>query len=356
MQIAPEQGAFMTILTRLVGARHAVEVGTFTGYSSLCIARGLPSDGKLLCCDVNGEWTTVAREHWAKAGLADRIELRLAPASETLDALPLQEQFDLAFIDADKVNYRELLRGDPAPAAPQRGDPGRQHAVDGCRRRPGRHRRRHGRHPRLQRFRLVRQARRLRAAPRLRRAHPPPQALRRSGRQPLRPRPRPVLASAGAAISPSATPKRMGQTVKRPGSTTWPCDAGGEAVARGEASGEVGEQELADVSVGPGAVEPASGPGRRRNVSPSRARTALGRAERQPLAGVELRPRRAARDAPASAATTTGTGPNTSERSRPCSSSPSRTRPSTPRTTVGRSWRISDAVRKASNGVASAEE
>ncbi len=106
MQIAPEQGAFMSVLTRLVGARHAVEVGTFTGYSSLCIARGLPAGGKLLCCDVNEEWTAIAREYWAKAGVADRIELRLAPALETLDALPAGEQFDLAFIDADKVNYR----------------------------------------------------------------------------------------------------------------------------------------------------------------------------------------------------------------------------------------------------------
>src|SRR5262249_41764553 len=84
MQIAPEQGALMSILVRAIGARSAVEIGSFTGYSSICIARGLPRDGKLLCCDVNEEWTNIARTYWAKAGLSDRIELRLAPAVETL--------------------------------------------------------------------------------------------------------------------------------------------------------------------------------------------------------------------------------------------------------------------------------
>lgn len=105
MQIAPEQGAFLTILTRLIGARQAVEVGTFTGYSALCIARGLPADGHLLCCDVNDEWTSIGRRYWSEAGLAERIELRLAPAGETLRALPADTSFDLAFIDADKPNY-----------------------------------------------------------------------------------------------------------------------------------------------------------------------------------------------------------------------------------------------------------
>jgi caffeoyl-CoA O-methyltransferase len=105
MQIAPEQGAFLTILTRLIGARQAVEVGTFTGYSALCIARGLPADGHLLCCDVNDEWTSIGRRYWSEAGLEERIELRLAPASETLRALPGDTSFDLAFIDADKPNY-----------------------------------------------------------------------------------------------------------------------------------------------------------------------------------------------------------------------------------------------------------
>lgn len=105
MQIAPEQGAFMTLLTRLIGARHAVEVGTFTGYSSISIARGLPDDGTLLCCDVNEEWTAMARKYWERAGVDGQIELRLAPAVDTLRALPPGEQFDLGFIDADKGNY-----------------------------------------------------------------------------------------------------------------------------------------------------------------------------------------------------------------------------------------------------------
>jgi caffeoyl-CoA O-methyltransferase len=97
-----------------VGARRAIEVGTFTGYSSICIARGLPPDGRLLCCDVSEEWTALARRFWEKAGVADRIELRLAPAAETLRALPEDPVFDLAFLDADKpgypVYYEEILR------------------------------------------------------------------------------------------------------------------------------------------------------------------------------------------------------------------------------------------------------
>ena len=105
MQIAPEQGAFMTVLTRLLGARSAVEVGTFTGYSSLCVARGLGAGGRLVCCDVSEEWTTLAREAWDRAGVADRIDLRIAPAIETLRALPRDEPIDLAFIDADKGGY-----------------------------------------------------------------------------------------------------------------------------------------------------------------------------------------------------------------------------------------------------------
>jgi caffeoyl-CoA O-methyltransferase len=105
MQVAPEQGAFLTLLTRLIGARSAVEVGTFTGYSALCIARGLPADGHLLCCDVSEEYTAVARRYWERAGVADRVELRLAPAVETLRALPSGRQLDFAFIDADKSGY-----------------------------------------------------------------------------------------------------------------------------------------------------------------------------------------------------------------------------------------------------------
>jgi predicted O-methyltransferase YrrM len=114
IQIPPEEGAFLTLLTRLVGARRAVEVGTFTGYSALCIARGLPDDGHLLCCDVNEEWTTLAREAWEKAGVAARVELLLAPGIDTLRALPADEEIDLAFLDADKASYplyyEELVR------------------------------------------------------------------------------------------------------------------------------------------------------------------------------------------------------------------------------------------------------
>ena len=105
MQIAPEQGAFMTMLTRLLAVHRAVEVGTFTGYSALCIARGLAPGGRLLCCDVSEEWTDLGREAWQRDGVADRIELRIAPAVETLRALPRDEPIDLAFIDADKPNY-----------------------------------------------------------------------------------------------------------------------------------------------------------------------------------------------------------------------------------------------------------
>jgi caffeoyl-CoA O-methyltransferase len=106
MQIAPDQGAFLTLLTRLVAPRFAVEVGTFTGYSSICIARGLAEGGRLLCCDVSEKWTSVARTYWERAGVADRIELRLAPALETLQLLPGDPPIDLAFIDADKTGYR----------------------------------------------------------------------------------------------------------------------------------------------------------------------------------------------------------------------------------------------------------
>ncbi len=105
MQIAPEQGAFMTLLTKVVGVRFAVEVGTFTGYSSLCVARGLAPGGRLLCCDVSEEFTSVARRYWERAGLTDRIELRIAPAIDTLRALPADPPIDLAFIDADKEGY-----------------------------------------------------------------------------------------------------------------------------------------------------------------------------------------------------------------------------------------------------------
>jgi caffeoyl-CoA O-methyltransferase len=105
MQIAPEQGAFLTLLTRLLDVKSAVEVGTFTGYSSLCIARGLAEGGRLLCCDVSEEWTAMARRAWDAAGVADRIDLKIAPGADTLRALPDTETIDLAFVDADKPGY-----------------------------------------------------------------------------------------------------------------------------------------------------------------------------------------------------------------------------------------------------------
>jgi predicted O-methyltransferase YrrM len=107
MQIGPEQGTFMTLLAKLIGARSAVEVGTFTGYSAICVARGLADGGRLLCCDVSEEWTSVAREYWKRAGVGDTIELRLGPAARTLRELPAGTTFDYAFIDADKTGYVE---------------------------------------------------------------------------------------------------------------------------------------------------------------------------------------------------------------------------------------------------------
>jgi caffeoyl-CoA O-methyltransferase len=106
MQIGADQGALLTALTRLTAAAFAVEVGTFTGYSSICIARGLRPGGRLLCCDVSEEYTAVARAAWERAGLTERIELRLGPAVETLAELPADTVIDIAFVDADKGNYR----------------------------------------------------------------------------------------------------------------------------------------------------------------------------------------------------------------------------------------------------------
>ena len=105
MQIAPEQGVLMRLLTTALGARTAIEIGTFTGFSALCIARGLPADGSLLCLDRDERVTAVARRYWARAGLADRIELRLGDALPSLRSLPAEPTFDLAFVDADKTGY-----------------------------------------------------------------------------------------------------------------------------------------------------------------------------------------------------------------------------------------------------------
>ncbi len=108
MQISPEQGAFMQLLVRLIGAKRTVEVGTFTGYSALVVAEALPADGRVIACDTSEEWTALGREFWNRAGVADKIDLRLQPALQTLDALIADGEagaFDFVFIDADKANY-----------------------------------------------------------------------------------------------------------------------------------------------------------------------------------------------------------------------------------------------------------
>ena len=114
MQIGPDQGALLALLARSIGAKRAIEIGTFTGYSALAVAAALPRDGKLVCCDVNEEWTTIARRYWKEAGLAKRIELRLGPALKTLEALKTEYgsgSFDFAFIDADKPAYDSYYEG-----------------------------------------------------------------------------------------------------------------------------------------------------------------------------------------------------------------------------------------------------
>lgn len=108
MQISPEQGAFMSILVKIINARRTIEVGTFTGYSALVVAEALPDDGRVIACDVSEEWTAVGRPFWERAGVADKIDLRIRPAVDTLSDLLDQGkagQFDFAFIDADKSNY-----------------------------------------------------------------------------------------------------------------------------------------------------------------------------------------------------------------------------------------------------------
>jgi predicted O-methyltransferase YrrM len=108
MQIAPEEGAFLALLVELIGARRCIEIGTFTGYSSLAVALALPDDGSLVCCDISEEWTSMARRYWEEAGVAGKIDLRIAPATETLDQLLAdgrQGTYDFAFVDADKSGY-----------------------------------------------------------------------------------------------------------------------------------------------------------------------------------------------------------------------------------------------------------
>ncbi|MHB9798579.1 O-methyltransferase [Pseudomonas sp. MT3] len=107
-QVAPEQGQFLALLVKLIGARRILEVGTFTGYSALCMAEALPADGHLLCCDLPGDYNEIARTHWREAGVDSRIELRLGPALSTLESLMAGGEngcFDLVFIDADKARY-----------------------------------------------------------------------------------------------------------------------------------------------------------------------------------------------------------------------------------------------------------
>ncbi len=105
MQVAPEQAALLTLLTRIAGARQALEIGTFTGLSSIAIARGLAAGGRLTCLDVSDEFTSMARRYWRRAGIDDRIELRIGPAAQTLAELPAEPHLDLVFIDADKTGY-----------------------------------------------------------------------------------------------------------------------------------------------------------------------------------------------------------------------------------------------------------
>ena len=130
MQIAAEQGTFMGILAAAIGARSAVEVGTFTGYSALCVARALPADGKLLCCDINDQWTSIGRRYWERAGVANKITLKLAPAAETLKALPASHTFDFAFIDADKTSYAIYYEEILKRLRTERPDLHRQRAVE----------------------------------------------------------------------------------------------------------------------------------------------------------------------------------------------------------------------------------
>jgi predicted O-methyltransferase YrrM len=108
MQIGPDQGAFLALLVRLIGAKRTIEIGTFTGYSALAVAQALPKDGKVIACDINEEWTSIGRRYWKEAGLADKIDLRLGPAVDTLKSLLAARgagTFDFAFIDADKSGY-----------------------------------------------------------------------------------------------------------------------------------------------------------------------------------------------------------------------------------------------------------
>ena len=132
MQIAPDQGAFLSLIVAAIGAKNAIEIGTFTGYSALAIARALPKSGKLICCDVSEEWTAIATRYWKEAQLDKRIELKLAPAIETLEGLigkGGEGTFDFAFIDADKTGYDAYYEACLKLPAPQRSHRHRQCAL-----------------------------------------------------------------------------------------------------------------------------------------------------------------------------------------------------------------------------------
>ena len=131
MQIGPDQAQLLGWLVRLIGARNCLEIGTFTGASALAVARALPDDGRLICCDVSDEWTSVARKYWAEAGVERKIDLRLAPALDTLAELRRSglPRFDFAFIDADKEPLTCLLRGGARADPAQWADRGRQHTL-----------------------------------------------------------------------------------------------------------------------------------------------------------------------------------------------------------------------------------
>ena len=165
MQISAHQGQQIAWLARAIGARRAVEVGTFTGYSSLCLAEALPADGKLWCCDVSEQWTAIARRYWKEAGVESRIELTIAPALKTLDGLLAQGlagQLDLAFIDANKDGYDAYYERCLRLVRPRRHRADRQRAVGRLGRQPRRQGRRHPGDPRAQCQAQGRRARRSR--------------------------------------------------------------------------------------------------------------------------------------------------------------------------------------------------
>ena len=150
MQISPDQGQFMALIVKLIGARRILEIGTFTGYSSLVMAQALPEDGAIVACDVSAEYTDVARRYWDEAGVANKINLRIGPGAETLSQLLAEgaaATFDIAFIDADKPELRNLLRELSRARAQRRTHHDRQRTVGRPPRRPGRAGRKRRRSP-----------------------------------------------------------------------------------------------------------------------------------------------------------------------------------------------------------------